>query len=183
MTTPIEILLDPISLIILALYAFLMAWEWIFPARELPKVKYWNLKELSSFVVFFYLSSYLPILIDPYLAKYCLFDLSHLGTISGALVGILLYEFGVFIWHYALHKSDFLWRTFHQMHHAKGVHKHNYSDIPVFDMIFGTFHNPKVYTHETGFYHGASARIGEMILFKDVSKPKKTVSTTTSTSI
>ena len=40
-------------------------------------------------------------------------------------------------------------------------------------MIFGTFQNPKNYKKETGFYNGASSRIKDMFLFRDVSNPKK----------
>jgi sterol desaturase/sphingolipid hydroxylase (fatty acid hydroxylase superfamily) len=61
----------------------------------------------------------------------------------------------------------------HTMHHAKGIHRYNYSDLPLFDILFGTFHNPKDFEHETGFYQGASSRIGDMLLFKDVSEPQK----------
>jgi len=59
----------------------------------------------------------------------------------------------------------------HTVHHARGIHAYNYSDLPVFDMIFGTFRNPAHYDYETGFYNGASARIGEMLLFHEVDKP------------
>jgi len=38
--------------------------------------------------------------------------------------------------------------------------------------LFGTFRNPKSFEIETGFYNGASARIGEMLIFKDVTLPK-----------
>ena len=41
MPTPIEILLDPISLGVLALYAALVLWEALAPGRQLPKVKGW----------------------------------------------------------------------------------------------------------------------------------------------
>ncbi|KAA3626508.1 MAG: sterol desaturase family protein [Bacteroidetes bacterium] len=254
MPTPLEILLDPISLVILAMYAILMIWEAVFPARELPKIKHWKIKGLVSFAVFFYLSTYLPLLTDPFLEPYRLFDLTGLGTLGGALVGLLIYEFGVFLWHWAMHRFDFLWRTFHQMHHSaerldtygafffspldmagftflgsicfallvgitpraitvvllvttffsifqhaniktpqwlgyiiqrpeshtihhsKGVHKYNYSDLPVFDLIFGTFNNPKGYENETGFYEGASSRVIEMLTFQDVVEPAEIVS-------
>lgn len=250
MPTPIEILLDPISLIVIAMYGSLMLWEATFPARPLPKVKYWKLKGLISFAVFFYLSSYLPLITDPFLAKYQLLDLTNLGALGGGLAGVLLYELGVYVWHRAMHTNDFLWRSFHQMHHSaerldtygafffspldmigftlvgsicfalfaglspqaitvvllttnffaifqhanirtphwigylvqrpeshtihhgKGIHKKNYSDLPIFDILFGTFYNPKGYEVETGFYEGASDRIGDMLLFRDVTEPK-----------
>ena len=252
--TPLEILLDPISLIVLAMYASLMIWEALFPARKLPNIKNWKTRGLLTFGVFFFLSSYLPLLWDGYISKYQVFDLSGLGDLGGAFVGILIYEFGLFLWHYSLHKSDFLWKVFHQMHHsaermdtygafyfspmdmagftllgslclvgvagftpgastiillttiflaifqhsnivtpqwlgylvqrpeshtvhhAKGIHAYNYSDLPIFDIIFGTFNNPKGYAHETGFYDGASKRIGEMLLFKDITEEKKSES-------
>jgi hypothetical protein len=56
---------------------------------------------------------------------------------------------------------------------CQGVHAYNYSDLPVYDIIFGTFKNPKNYVEETGFYTGASQRIGEMLLFRDVSQQKR----------
>ena len=59
----------------------------------------------------------------------------------------------------------------HALHHGKGIHKYNYSDIPVFDMLFGTFRNPKGFVDETGFYQGASKRVLDMLLWKDVSVP------------
>ena len=251
MPTPLEILLDPISLIVIAMYLALMAWEAIYPARELPQVKFWKLKGLTAFAVFFYLSSYLPLITDPFLESFRLLDLTGLGNWGGALVGLLLYELGIYLWHRAMHRSDFLWRTFHQMHHsaerldtygafffspmdmigwtvlgsvcfalligitpgaitivllvtnffaifqhaniktphwmgyliqrpeshtvhhAKGIHQHNYSDLPLIDILFGTFHNPQAFEHETGFYEGATDKIGEMLLFRDINSTVK----------
>ena len=62
MPTPFEILLDPVSLYILAMYFVLIMWEAIFPARKLPKVSFWQLKGIVAFFIFFLLSTYLPLL-------------------------------------------------------------------------------------------------------------------------
>ncbi|HYD12406.1 MAG TPA: sterol desaturase family protein [Allosphingosinicella sp.] len=51
----------------------------------------------------------------------------------------------------------------HSCHHERGVHARNYGDLPVFDMIFGTFHNPKTFDGQCGFYEGGSARVGAML--------------------
>ena len=51
----------------------------------------------------------------------------------------------------------------HSAHHERGVHGRNYGDLPLFDIIFGTFHNPKTFTGEVGFYDGASKRLPEML--------------------
>ena len=61
----------------------------------------------------------------------------------------------------------------HCVHHERGVHNYNYSDLPLWDIVFGTFVNPRdVAETEAGFYDGASERIPEMLLFQDVSLPK-----------
>lgn len=62
----------------------------------------------------------------------------------------------------------------HSVHHARGIHAYNYSDLPMFDILLGTFHNPKEFARETGFYPGASSRIGDMILFKDINAAQNT---------
>ena len=64
----------------------------------------------------------------------------------------------------------------HSVHHERGLHRYNYSDLPVFDMLFGTFRNPADYPEEAGFYDGASARIVDMLLLRDVSEPSSEAS-------
>jgi sterol desaturase/sphingolipid hydroxylase (fatty acid hydroxylase superfamily) len=59
----------------------------------------------------------------------------------------------------------------HSFHHERGVHGRNYSDLPIFDLLFGTFYNPQRFASETGFYDGASKRIADMLRFRDVSVP------------
>jgi len=251
MPTPLQILLDPVSLGVLALYGSMMLWEALAPARDLPKVRGWHARALGSFAVYFFLSSYLPLVWDGWLAQFQLFDLSGLGAIPGAIVGLLVYETLVYGWHRAMHGHDALWRSFHQMHHSaerldtygafwfspldmagftlvgslalslvvglspaavtiflftamfsamfqhanvrtprwigyiiqrpeshtlhhgRGLHRYNYADLPIFDILFGTFRNPKDFEVETGFYDGASARVAEMLSFRDVSAPKR----------
>lgn len=246
--SPLDLLLDPVSLAVLSIYGALMLWEAIWPARELPHVENWKIKGLISFLAFFFLSSYLPIWIDPWMAQYMLFDLSGLGTVLGVLIGIIGYQLMVYIYHRSVHSSNLLWRVFHQMHHSaerldtygafyfspadmisftfigsvvfaffigltpqaitvvilllnflsifqhanirtpqwlgyiiqrpeghsvhhgRGLHRYNYSDLPIWDIVFGTFCNPKTYENENGFYEGGSAKLKEMLLFKDINK-------------
>lgn len=65
----------------------------------------------------------------------------------------------------------------HSMHHAKGVHAYNYSDLPLFDILFGTFRNPKEFVEEVGFYPGASNRVLAMMQFKDINKELSNIQT------
>ena len=62
----------------------------------------------------------------------------------------------------------------HAVHHARGVHAFNYADVPLWDIVFGTFNNPGegAETPAQGFYDGASARVLDMLAFRDVSGPR-----------
>lgn len=61
----------------------------------------------------------------------------------------------------------------HGIHHARGVHRDNYSDLPLWDILFGTFRNPRsVEGLQAGFYPGASSRLFDMLLGRDVTRPK-----------
>lgn len=252
MPGPMEILLDPVSLAIIGLYAAIIVWESLWPARPLPRVKGWYLRCGVFFWIYFFLTAYLPLWVDPWLSQFQLLDLTHLGTLGGAAVALLVFEAGIYFWHRAIHSNDFLWRVFHQFHHSaervdawgtfyfnptdmigfslagsialalligvtpqavtvfllvgtflqlfqhaniktpywlgfviqrpeshslhhqRGVHYRNFSDLPVFDLLFGTFENGRGFQQEAGFYPGASNRIVDMLLCKDVSTPPKT---------
>jgi sterol desaturase/sphingolipid hydroxylase (fatty acid hydroxylase superfamily) len=60
----------------------------------------------------------------------------------------------------------------HGIHHQRGVHGYNYADLPLWDIVFGTFRNPAVWREQGGFYDGASKRIGAMLLGRDISTPE-----------
>jgi len=62
----------------------------------------------------------------------------------------------------------------HCIHHERGVHKYNYSDLPLWDMVFGTFKNSATFDREAGFYDGASSRIADMLIGRDVTSPAHT---------
>jgi len=57
----------------------------------------------------------------------------------------------------------------HGVHHGRGIHRYNYSDLPLWDLVFGTFRNPGA--RETpvsaGFYRGGSARLAAMLAFRE----------------
>lgn len=56
----------------------------------------------------------------------------------------------------------------HCLHHESGVHSCNYADLPVWDMLFGTFRNPGCWKKSCGFEGGAERRLLDMIRGKDV---------------
>ena len=60
----------------------------------------------------------------------------------------------------------------HCVHHRMGVHYYNYADLTVWDMLFGTFRNPREFRGDCGFEAGADRRMGAMFGFADVNAPR-----------
>lgn len=58
----------------------------------------------------------------------------------------------------------------HSIHHQFEVHSYNYSDIPIWDRIFGTYKDSVAFSARCGFPEGAEQRFAEMLVFKDVYK-------------
>jgi sterol desaturase/sphingolipid hydroxylase (fatty acid hydroxylase superfamily) len=56
----------------------------------------------------------------------------------------------------------------HLIHHQRGVHAYNYGDIPLPDMIFGTFRNPREWEGENGFHPGSTMKIPQMLAFRKI---------------
>lgn len=56
----------------------------------------------------------------------------------------------------------------HCIHHQRGHHRDNYSDFPLWDILFGSFRNPQTWEGETGFDEPADTRYGAMLAFVDV---------------
>ncbi len=56
----------------------------------------------------------------------------------------------------------------HALHHQRGLHAYNYGDIALWDIVFGTFHNPPTWENQAGYYDGASSRVGAMLLGHDI---------------
>jgi sterol desaturase/sphingolipid hydroxylase (fatty acid hydroxylase superfamily) len=56
----------------------------------------------------------------------------------------------------------------HRIHHEKGRHYYNFSDLPVWDMFFGTYKNPRNERTVCGFRLEREQKFREMLLFKNV---------------
>jgi hypothetical protein len=91
MPTPLEILLDPVSLAVLAIYGALILVEALFPARALPQVPGWHARALVVFIAYFFLSSYLPLLWADALAPFRLVNLESVHPLAGAAIGVLVF--------------------------------------------------------------------------------------------
>ena len=99
-------------------------------------------------------------------------------SVEAGVIGALFLTFNAMFQHMSMSTPRWLGYIVqrpesHSVHHGKGIHRYNYSDLPVWDMVFGTFRNPRDFQPEHGFYKGASARIPEMLAFQDVTSPKQ----------
>jgi sterol desaturase/sphingolipid hydroxylase (fatty acid hydroxylase superfamily) len=59
----------------------------------------------------------------------------------------------------------------HRIHHRFGRHKNNYGDITWWDMLFGTYENPKEWVHSCGFDDDKEQKLVAMLLYQDVHRP------------
>jgi sterol desaturase/sphingolipid hydroxylase (fatty acid hydroxylase superfamily) len=110
------------------------------------------------------------------ISSFVFFPLLGLGVEAG-VIGALFLTFNAMFQHMSVNTPRWLGYLVqrpesHSVHHGKGIHRYNYSDLPLWDIVFGTFRNPAGFQREHGFYRGASARIPEMLAFRDVSTQK-----------
>jgi sterol desaturase/sphingolipid hydroxylase (fatty acid hydroxylase superfamily) len=56
----------------------------------------------------------------------------------------------------------------HRIHHQHGRHKNNYGDITWWDMMFGTYENPKEWRGTCGFDDAKEEQLTAMLAYRDV---------------
>lgn len=219
--------------------------ERVAPAAPLPAVRFWKLKGLLFFFLSGLIAGALPSLWAPWVRAHRLIDLEGLGTMGGALLGIVVTDLFVYWAHRLRHVIRPLWRL-HQMHHSvervdatgafffhpvdllistvvttfvastivgvgataatvagtfglfmalfthanlrtprwlgwmvqrpeshgvhhqRGVHAYNYGSLALWDLVFRTYRNPTLRPAPSGFWDGASARMGCLLAAVDV---------------
>lgn len=116
----------------------------------------------------------LEILSDSLLAALILYPL-----LGSSMMGAFWFNFfaatGEYVYHSNIQTPKWL-RYFiqtpelHSVHHAHGVHRYNYSDIPLWDRLFGTYKDATEFVERCGFDGDREQRLFEMMMFKDVHK-------------
>jgi sterol desaturase/sphingolipid hydroxylase (fatty acid hydroxylase superfamily) len=56
----------------------------------------------------------------------------------------------------------------HRVHHRRGHHTNNFSDLPLWDLLFGTFENPRISPPECGLNPAVEHKLGAMLAGIDV---------------
>jgi len=95
-----------------------------------------------------------------------------LDPIAAALVGYVAAFHGLFQ-HWNVRTPRWLGYVIqrpeaHCEHHRLGVHANNYGDLPLWDLLFGTFRNPERFDGECGFAAPADRRMLAMLAWRDV---------------
>ena len=58
----------------------------------------------------------------------------------------------------------------HRIHHERGVHASNYGDLPIWDMLFGTYRNPARFEGPCGFAEQRELEVVQLLMCRDVNK-------------
>jgi sterol desaturase/sphingolipid hydroxylase (fatty acid hydroxylase superfamily) len=139
-------------------------WRWLHQLHHSPR----RVELITSFY-----RHPLEIVINGFLMSAVLY--AALGATPGAAANAVLLV-GLVDMFYHTNVRTPVWLGFlvqrpesHCVHHHEGVHSYNYADLPVWDMLFGTFRNPRAFHGRCGF-GGDESRVGAMLLGAPIGK-------------
>ena len=94
-------------------------------------------------------------------------------SLEGAAAVTLVSAVAEFVYHVNVRTPRWLgWFVqrpeMHRVHHERGRHWHNFGDLPVWDLLFGTCLNPPTYRGPCGFRPERELAVGRMLAFENV---------------
>ena len=132
-------------------------WRWLHQVHHSPQ----RLELLTSFY-----KHPFEMLANAVLTSVTLYLVVGLGP-AAATVAVLLTALAELFYHWNV--ATPWWLGFliqrpesHCVHHEAGVHGRNYADLPLWDWLFGTLHNPRAWNGRCGFDDG-DRRIAQML--------------------
>lgn len=140
-------------------------WKWFHQIHHSPA----RLEIITSFY-----KHPFEILINSILSSFILKVLLGLGNEATGII-ILITGLAELFYHWNIKTPYWLGFLFqrpesHCVHHKKNYHRNNYSDLPIWDMIFGTFENPKYQPEDCGFDINKELNISSMLIGINVNK-------------
>jgi sterol desaturase/sphingolipid hydroxylase (fatty acid hydroxylase superfamily) len=105
-------------IVILGSFVAALILERVFPARPLPRVRWWLAKGIAFFVLIMGINGLVPMLVAGGVAAHTPLHLQHLGVLPGALLAFVATQFFSYWIHRAFHRFPALWRWTHQLHHS-----------------------------------------------------------------
>lgn len=97
-------------------------------------------------------------------------------NLEAAAFALLYSSVGEYIYHMNIRTPHWMGYFFqrpemHRIHHQQGKHYNNFSDLPVWDMLFGTYENPKSMDAKCGFKDDRESELLKMMTFRNVNDP------------
>ena len=139
-------------------------WRWFHQVHHSPQ----RIEVITSFY-----KHPAEILVNGVLSSAILYLVVGVGPEAAALA-ITLTGVAELIYHWNVRTPYWLGFVFqrpesHCVHHQAGLHRYNFSDLPLWDMLGGTFHNPRDWSESCGFGPEAEHELPAMLLGRDVS--------------
>lgn len=141
-------------------------WRWIHQVHHSPK----RLEIITAFY-----KHPFELVADSILSSLILYPMLGLNPVAAAYA-VLLSALAELFYHWNVSTPYWVGFIFqrpesHCVHHQEGLHSYNYADLPLWDILFGTFNNPKEWNATCGLGDGEH-RFKEMLFGVDVSKTK-----------
>ncbi len=137
-------------------------WRWFHQVHHSPQ----RIEVITSFY-----KHPFEILVNGVLSSALLYLVVGVGA-PAATLAILLTGIAEFFYHWNVSTPYWLGYLIqrpesHCIHHQEGVHRFNFADLPLWDMLFGTFRNPRRWEARCGFGEDEH-RLGEMLRGMDL---------------
>jgi sterol desaturase/sphingolipid hydroxylase (fatty acid hydroxylase superfamily) len=109
---------DIIGLLVPVTFIFFLVTERIFPRRQYPPIRFWNLIGFACLIMTAVITTVLPLLLPESITRYHLIDAAGLGFVGGILVAYPLTALLSALVHRSFHEFHPLWLLGHQLHHS-----------------------------------------------------------------
>lgn len=144
-------------------HEFSVLWRWFHQVHHSPQ----RIEIITSFY-----KHPLEILTNSVLSSAIVYLVVGLGP-AAAAQAVLLSGLAELVYHWNVRTPYWLGYIFqrpesHCVHHQEGVHSYNYADLPLWDMLFGTFRNPRRWQARCGFGPQGEQRLIDMLRGIDV---------------
>jgi sterol desaturase/sphingolipid hydroxylase (fatty acid hydroxylase superfamily) len=138
-------------------------WRWVHQIHHSPQ----RLEVITSFY-----KHPVEILLDSLIMSVILYLGVGLEPVAAA-GAVMLSGLAELVYHWNVKTPHWLGYIFqrpesHCIHHQEGVHAFNYSDLPMWDMLFGTYRNPREWDGRCGFGPEREFRVAEMLRGIDI---------------
>lgn len=140
-------------------------WRWLHQVHHSPQ----RIEIITSFY-----KHPLELLANGLLSSAILYLLVGLGP-QAASAAVLLTGLAELFYHWNVPTPHWLGYVIqrpesHCVHHEEGLHACNYGDLPLWDILFGTFRNPRRWEGRCGFGPEREHRLPEMLAGVDVNR-------------